>query len=279
MDVADNEIVFFDVETTGLSRTSDRIVQIAWILADRTGKISARESFIIKPEGYGIPSKAASVHGIDTETAFKSGRPAPYVLRKFASDASGAQFLVGHNIPFDIGILRADLRRHDISLPLKDKLHICTMRESTRWCRIPKVNGSPGFKWPRLDELHYHLFEEDFANAHDAMADVEATMRCFYELLRIGQIVLPEKQGSPKRQPVKPAPKSSRESDKSEDSAKPTTSTSREKGKAQRAAVWLTRRVQIECYRCGTKTEVTLNYGEHQVACSSCYAINRPHTF
>ena len=44
------------------------------------------------------------------------------------------------------------------------------------------------FKWPKLTELHVKLFGEAFAEAHNASADVEATARCFLELIRLGVI-------------------------------------------------------------------------------------------
>ena len=41
-----------------------------------------------------------------------------------------------------------------------------------------------GGKWlPTLTELHQYLFDQSFAEAHNATADVEATSRCFLELL------------------------------------------------------------------------------------------------
>lgn len=39
-------------------------------------------------------------------------------------------------------------------------------------------------KFPTLSELHSALFDEPFAEAHNATADVEATTRCFFELIR-----------------------------------------------------------------------------------------------
>ncbi len=39
-------------------------------------------------------------------------------------------------------------------------------------------------KFPTLSELHSALFNEPFAEAHNATADVEATTRCFFELIR-----------------------------------------------------------------------------------------------
>ena len=40
------------------------------------------------------------------------------------------------------------------------------------------------FKYPKLWELHKKLFDEYFIWAHDAMTDVEATLRCFVELAK-----------------------------------------------------------------------------------------------
>jgi DNA polymerase-3 subunit alpha len=41
------------------------------------------------------------------------------------------------------------------------------------------------FKLPTLTELHQYLFNQPFAEAHNATADVEATTRCFLELIRL----------------------------------------------------------------------------------------------
>lgn len=62
---------------------------------------------------------------------------------------------------------------------------ICTMNESTDLCKIP---GPYGYKWPKLEELHKHLFGKTFDNAHDALADVRATARCLFELRRRGMV-------------------------------------------------------------------------------------------
>ena len=67
------------------------------------------------------------------------------------------------------------------SLFLKPKC--CTMKSSTNYCKLP---GKKGFKSPRLAELHQILFGEGFDNAHNALADVEATARCFWELKKRG---------------------------------------------------------------------------------------------
>ena len=44
------------------------------------------------------------------------------------------------------------------------------------------------YKWPNLSELHIKLFGNSFDEAHNAAADVEATTRCFLELIRLSVI-------------------------------------------------------------------------------------------
>ena len=41
----------------------------------------------------------------------------------------------------------------------------------------------PRKKRPKPKELYRHLFNKDFDNAHDAIADIEATKDCFIELI------------------------------------------------------------------------------------------------
>ena len=69
------------------------------------------------------------------------------------------------------------------SLPAK--VRICTMQSSTEFCAIP---GPYGNKWPKLTELYAKLFKTGFEGEHNAAADVEATIKCFWELKRLGVI-------------------------------------------------------------------------------------------
>ena len=68
-------------------------------------------------------------------------------------------------------------------------LDTCT-EVTANLCQIPGGRGGK-FKLPTLSELHKFLFQEAFAEAHNATADVEATTRCFFELVRKG-VFLPE---------------------------------------------------------------------------------------
>lgn len=191
-----DSILFFDTETTGVPKLYNapvtnsanwpRLVQLAWLMADKNGNILKRNSVIIKPDGFSIPSDASAVHGITTERAQREGKPLDAVLEEFMNDVQLASSVVGHNIDFDMHIVGAELYRlgMDYNL-LMNKPCTCTMKSSTDFCAIPNPNSYyGGYKWPSLQELYRKLFNRDFADAHDALADIMATKECFFELKR-----------------------------------------------------------------------------------------------
>lgn len=190
----------FDTETTGLPRNynasvSDldnwpRVVQLAWQLHDEHGKLIEVKNFIIKPEGFTIPYNAEKVHGISTERAQRMGVPISQALEAFTEALAKTTFLAGHNILFDINILGAEYYRLFQKTPLQAYSYIDTVTVSTDFCALPGGKGGK-FKWPNLSELHLKLFGEAFGEAHNAAADVEATARCFLELIRL-QVIAPE---------------------------------------------------------------------------------------
>jgi len=159
------------------------MIQIAWVYTNASGDVLDQNSFIIKPEGFKIPYEAAKVHRITTERAYSEGVNLEEVLRAFNELIKETKYLVAHNISFDEKIVGAEFVRKGIKTELHRKPQLCTMQASTDFCRIP---GPYGYKWPKLSELHYKLFNEDFEEAHDAAADINATVKCFWELKRIG---------------------------------------------------------------------------------------------
>jgi DNA polymerase III subunit epsilon len=184
-----------DTETTGLPRNwkapvTDlnnwpRMIQIAWIFCDDKGKRIESEDFIIKPENFIIPKAASNVHGISTEKAIREGEDLEKVLLKFTALVQESTFFVAHNISFDEKIVGAELLRKGIKSDFEKKSKLCTMHASTDYC---KISGPYGYKWPKLSELHLKLFGEDFADAHDASADINATEKCFWALRQKGLI-------------------------------------------------------------------------------------------
>ncbi|MDO4879648.1 MAG: DNA polymerase III subunit alpha [Capnocytophaga sp.] len=187
----------FDTETTGLPRNykapvSDsenwpRAVQIAWQLHDEWGKIIEHKDYLITPDNYTIPYDAERIHGISTDLAQEQGKDIHFVFEEFKNVMSRAQYIVGQNIDFDINIMGAEFYRYGIENDLTKLPVLDTCTEITaELCKIPGGRGGR-FKLPTLTELHQFLFGVPFAEAHNATADVEATARCFFELIRRGE--------------------------------------------------------------------------------------------
>ena len=186
--------LIFDTETTGLPKRWDapvsdtdnwpRCIQIAWQLHDALGNLLDRQDYLIQPEGFNIPYDAEKIHGISTEFAQENGIPLAEVLEKFNVALTKTKFVVGQNVGFDLNIMGAEFYRADLKTLLGELpvLDTCTEHTATL-CALPGGRGGK-FKLPTLTELHQYLFKTPFAEAHNATADVEATTRCFLELVR-----------------------------------------------------------------------------------------------
>jgi len=193
--------IIFDTETTGLPRNYNapmtdldnwpRLVQIAWQLHDAKGKLLSNNNFIVKPEGFTIPYNAEKVHGISTARAMKEGHDLAKVLAIFHEDVEKANYLVGHNIGFDINVVGSEFLRKEIPMRLPEMKELDTKDISTDFCALPGGRGGK-FKWPTLTELHHKLFGNGFADAHDAAYDVDATAKCFFGLIT-QKVLAPEK--------------------------------------------------------------------------------------
>lgn len=188
----------FDTETTGLPQDKQapitdfdnwpRAVQIAWQFHGADGSLLERADYIIKPVDYTIPFNAAKVHGITTERAQREGHDLKEVLEAFQQILSKTTCIIGHNIEFDTKILGAEFLRMGMEAGIMDAHQVDTCSETTAsFCQLPGGRGGR-FKLPNLGELHQKLFGQNFDNAHNAMADVNATARCFFELIRTGVI-------------------------------------------------------------------------------------------
>ncbi|MGB0255150.1 MAG: DNA polymerase III subunit alpha, partial [Flavobacteriaceae bacterium] len=161
-----------------------RCIQVAWQLHDAHGKLIDYKDFIVRPDGFDIPFESEQIHGISTALAQQKGEPLAKVLDAFLEALSQTQYLVGHNVGFDVNIMGAELHRlqRDTAFTSLPVLDTCT-EDSALLCQLPGGRGGK-FKLPTLTELYKHLFDQSFQEAHNATADVEATARAFFELLR-----------------------------------------------------------------------------------------------
>jgi len=186
--------IFFDTETTGIpgnykAPISDannwpRMVQLGYVVMDGEAIVHEHES-IVKPSGFDIPVGASSVHGITTEKALVDGAELVDVLDEFQAWVDKCDTVVGHNVSFDVNVIGAEYFRMYGKSPLDGKVTIDTMEESKVFVSI---KNSYGYKWPKLHELYKKLFNEDMGVAHTALQDIKNTIKCYFELERLGVI-------------------------------------------------------------------------------------------
>jgi len=183
------KILVFDTETTGFinKKESDLakqpyIIQFAGILGElENGKYREieRKNIFIKPP-ISIPYGASQVHHI-YDIDVKNASFIEDVIEDIIWNINWPDIIIWHNIEYDEDMIKLELKRLNMEYKYKPKQKVCTMKSTVDFCKI-EWNWNR-FKYPKLWELHKILFWEYFIWAHDAMVDVEATLRCFVELL------------------------------------------------------------------------------------------------
>ncbi|WP_345750050.1 3'-5' exonuclease [Microbacterium rhizophilus] len=110
-----NRIGVFDLETTGVDVTEDRIVTAYVGLLDAAGEVVHEEHWLADP-GVDIPEGATAVHGITTEHARTHGRPAVEVVAEVTAALrtllSAGIPVVAYNAAYDFSLLKYEGERH-----------------------------------------------------------------------------------------------------------------------------------------------------------------------
>lgn len=181
--------IAYDVETTGFVNykipLSDpkqaRIIQLAALAFDETGRSRGEMNCLIKPDGWEISPGAQKCHGISIEDCENFGVPINVALNYFYFLVQKSDLVIAHNMDFDFSLIGVECaqKEKDNFLALKEKF--CTMKESTPILKLPKKRGS-GYKSPQLQEAYAYYYGENFEGAHDAMADVKACRDVYFKL-------------------------------------------------------------------------------------------------
>jgi DNA polymerase III epsilon subunit-like protein len=193
------KIIFLDVETNGLPRdwrapmnkvdNWPRVIQLAWAMTDEYGFILDQRVDLIKPDGWQIPNEAFWINnGFSQAKSENEGIPIAEALGHLIDAMNQVEYVVAHNMNFDYNVVGAEMIRADLRADAK-KQKVCTMTISTDLMKLPgRFKGT--YKFPKLEELHHFLFQEAFDGAHDALVDVMACMRCFFELINREVIII-----------------------------------------------------------------------------------------
>ncbi|MBK7339255.1 MAG: 3'-5' exonuclease [Saprospiraceae bacterium] len=158
----DRDIVFFDVETTGLHVIRDRILQIAMLRYPHEGGEVRELSLLINP-GIPISEEAMGVHGITP--ADLANKPTFQQVAQKIFDFIGNSDLAGYNSNrFDVPILMEELARYGFDLQI----------ENRRLIDIQRIFYKME---PRTLKAAYQFYcNSELENAHDALSDIRATV-------------------------------------------------------------------------------------------------------
>ncbi|MGG5460506.1 3'-5' exonuclease [Clostridium sp. B9] len=155
-------IIVFDVESTGVDVTEDEIIQIAAIKINKKGEIVDRFEKLLKnkkPVG-----NSFYVHGFSDERLAEDGEDKDTVLKEFI-EYSKDSIIVGHNVQYDINILTSELSRAKLGKP-KFKAFYDTLDIYRRF-----YPGNINYKLEHLS----NVYETKHKPSHDAMDDIIAT--------------------------------------------------------------------------------------------------------
>ena len=158
-------ICFFDLETTGIKISKDRIVEIAILKVHPNGKEESHR-WVVNPE-MPIPAEVSAIHGIYDKDVV--GKPTFKELANEVHNIIKDSDLGGFNSNrFDIPLLAEEMLRADVDFDMKNRLSIDVQ---TIYHKMEQRNLSAAYKF---------YCDKDLTNAHTAEADTLAT----YEVLK-----------------------------------------------------------------------------------------------
>ena len=186
--------IIFDTETNGLRSKVD-ILQIAYYIVDHDNNIIGTPvSSYIKFRKNDPNGDAYKINGITEELLNRDGIEFETVIGQFLIDLDDCDEVIGHNISFDVKMINGNIKKYQIPLFDKnnkkienvfaDKKIVCTQKLYGEFLKpiddeikkkLPKEKPTS----KKLVSMHFNFFNTEIVNAHDALADVNATFECY----------------------------------------------------------------------------------------------------
>lgn len=167
-------ILAYDIETTGLDKHKDRIIEVGLALYS-TGQQKILEStgFLVHPDGVAISQEITDLTGVTQSAVDKFGYDQHFAIDEVIRYAGMADAIMGHNVVrFDMPVTNNTAARLGLKIP--EKLIIDTMTD------IPGVDG---------EQLITMCAKKGFCNPnqHSAEDDAKAVIKLttFYDIDKI----------------------------------------------------------------------------------------------
>lgn len=171
--VLDRPVVFFDLETTGVSTEYAKIVQIALIKIFPDGN-TIEKCRLINPL-IDIPQGATDVHGI-TDEMVANEPPFKHIAKALFELFDGCDVGGFNSRVFDLPLLRNEFKRYgyDYNYLDYDNIDVYVFEKFLR-----KKEGNPLRNKAKLVDLYKHYTGGSLEGAHDALVDVLGTIEVF----------------------------------------------------------------------------------------------------
>lgn len=155
-----NPIVFFDLESTGINISKDRIVEIAILKVSTDGQ---EDSYCkrVNPEMH-IPKKTSEIHGIYDEDV-KDAPTFKMLSTEIAAFMEGCDIAGFNSNKFDVPLLAEEFIRAGVDFDMKNRKFVDVQ---TIFHKMEKRTLGAAYKF---------YCDKDLENAHSAEADTRAT--------------------------------------------------------------------------------------------------------
>lgn len=175
-----NNYLVLDLETGGLDKAKDAILQFGFVVLDFELKELDKGETLVKPEKRNVTTKALEINGLNLETCESKGvtreqlyKGIKMICEKFTS-GNFKPIIVGHNVGFDIGFLNElFLEFEDDFINYREMYFACTKFQMFQ-------------KYPNLaaHSLKACCSKFNIVNekSHTALSDTLATVKLFAEL-------------------------------------------------------------------------------------------------
>jgi DNA polymerase III epsilon subunit-like protein len=210
-------VLIYDLETSGLpEKTSKyasgieqfydpsdikkydnaRVVSIAYTYVENFNYNSLLKSkiktYIRKPHNFIISEESTKIHGITHNEAIINGKKLSNIIADgFHNDLASCDYIVGHNVIFDIYVLLSEFYRlkfntnyDNLNYHLENKKYLCTGEFGRNICKLPTLSKKYTYKMPKLQELYNNVCKDNNLKFHTAENDVLAVVKILTELVK-----------------------------------------------------------------------------------------------